>query len=275
MGTIRSSLYSVLLASVVACGGSKDKPDALIVIPDAPPDAQPDAMPDAPGYDLSCIGNSVGNTAATVTVAGTVTELSIMGTSPQIAPLPDATLNACKGNCAGANKLDTQTSDASGNFMTAALTTGGAPLDGYIRMTHTGDRTVMAYPPSPLTQNLDSVPVLTFTDGALQALVALGICPQTGTNGMAALLVTDCMNARISDTANVALSIKQGGTEVTGTTVLDAGQLSSMGAGLFLVCNVPPGVTTVNATYSGMTFLAHDVTFTAGTTTETQIRPGH
>jgi hypothetical protein len=273
MGSIRPSLC---LVALVACSSNKAKPDAPPPPIDASPDAKSiDAPPDARPADLSCVGNTIGPVAATVTVAGTVTELGIQGTSPTITPLAGATLNACKGNCQGANKLDTQTSDAQGAFTTKALTTGGTPLDGYISMTHTGDRTVQAYPPYPLTQNLPNVPILTFTPGILQALAIFAGCTQDAAKGMGAVIVTDCMNNRITDGANVALSLKQGGVEVTGTTVVDGGTLSPMGAGLFLICNVPPGLTTVNATYMSMTFLAHDMTFTAGTTSETQIRPGY
>lgn len=272
MGTIRSSLY---LVALVACSGNKAKPDAPPPPIDAAPDAKPiDAPPDAPSHDLTCIGNTIGQVAATVTVSGTVTQLDVVNMQPSITMLAGATLNACKGNCQGANKLDTQTSDAQGAFTTKALTTGGTPLDGYISMTHTGDRTVQAYPPYPLTQNLDNVPILTFTPTALGLLSFVG-CTQDAGKGMGAVIVTDCMNKRITDGGNVMLSLKQGGVEVTGTTVIDGGTLSPMGAGLFLICNVPPGLTTVNASYSGMTFLAHDVTYTAGTTTETQIRPGY
>ncbi len=273
MGNLRASLFMLL----VACSSNKAKPDAAPVIPDASPDAKEiDAPPpiDARVYDLSCIGNSVGPVAATVTIGGDANEVALQGTTPMFGPLKDATVDACKGNCLGANKLDTQTTSATGTFTTKALTTGGTPLDAYLKMTHTGDTTVFAYPPSPVTQNLAGVPLLTFTTAAAGMVLPL-LCQQKATNGLVAIAVTDCMNARIDDKTNTMLSVKQNGTEVAGTTVVYAGDLNAMGAGLYLVCNVPAGVTTVGVTYQGMPFLAHDVTAAVGAFAETQVRPGY
>jgi hypothetical protein len=89
------------------------------------------------------------------------------------------------------------------------------------------------------------------------------------------VLVTDCNNTPISDANNLTISVQQGGSNV-GDAPVSAGQLSPMAAGFFLVCNVPPGAaTTVSAKYGSMDLRAHDVQVTAGTTTETIVRPGY
>ena len=67
---------------------------------------------------------------------------------------------------------------------------------------------------------------------------------------------------------------------MTGTNVISLGSFSSMAAGTYLVCKVPPNATTsVGATYmatSGLkTLRAHDVGIVAGNITATQVRPGY
>jgi hypothetical protein len=272
-----------LLVAAIACGCGSSHGNKTA---DAPSGQDSKMFQDAPGFmdapssgfDFSCTGNPAPTTAAAnVTISGTVTEVSLNGTTPAINPLQGATVVACKGNCAGPNKLATSTSDASGNFSDGPFATGGTPLAGYFRMTHTGDRTIYEYPAVPVTADATGVPILTFTPTIIQALALVpGGCTQNdATKGMLAVLTTDCQDQRITDSANVTLTIKQGGTVVSGTTVIDLGALSPMAAGVFLVCNVPAGVTNVAAKYMSTTLLAHDVNVTAATTTSTEIRPGY
>ncbi|HEU0035733.1 MAG TPA: hypothetical protein VFQ53_34210 [Kofleriaceae bacterium] len=255
----------------VACGGGDGgaKPDAPpIVVPDAAPDAPP-PPPDAPEYDFSCMNNPAPTTApATITVSGTANGIDLNGTQPQINPLDGATVNACKGNCTAANKLDTQTSDANGNFTTKALTTGGVPLDGYIRVTKTGYRTSNIFPPAPLVADTAGVPAVAFSTTAFQAAVLFLQVTQTAGNGDVTLFVTDCANTPIM---GAQVTVKQGGTDVG--QIIDAGSFGQ-GGGTFIVFDVPPGDTEVSATYNGMTLRAHTVTTFGDQTTATQIRPG-
>jgi Flp pilus assembly protein TadG len=84
------------------------------------------------------------------------------------------------------------------------------------------------------------------------------------------------MRTPITDSANVTITVKQGGTAVAGTTVLDASQFDSMAAGTFLVCGVPANPTTeVSAMYMGHQLLAHNVKTVAGDTTATILVPGY
>ena len=274
MGKLRACLASALV--LAACGDSnKGQPDAPVHI-DAAIDTPIDMPVDmGPTFDFSCMGNPAPTTAdAMVTISGTATEVSIQGMAPSIAPLADAAVVACKGDCLGQNRLATATSDMNGAFTLGPIATGGTPLPGYVNMTHANDRTVFAYPATPVTTNVVGVPVLTFTPAVVQALALVG-CTQSDANGMLGIVATDCAETRITDSTNIALSVKQNGTDVAGTTTIDAGQLSNMAAGLFIVCNVPPGTTNVGAAYRGTGMLAHDVEVTAGTTTETQVRPGY
>jgi hypothetical protein len=81
------------------------------------------------------------------------------------------------------------------------------------------------------------------------------------------------MGNRITQ-SGVSVTVQQGGTMVGGTPQ-DLGLLSAMAEGLFLVCDVPPGTTTIGASFDGMTFLSHDVNVTAATLVETEVRPGY
>jgi hypothetical protein len=280
MGIVRTCAL-ISLSALAACGGSDATPDAaIIIIPDAPPDAAP---PDAfePTFDLACIGNAAPTTAtANVTLSGVGVEVAIAGTSPTIQASHAATIDICEAACAGADKLDTQVTAATGcpttgcPFTSAALPTGGTPFDVYLRVTKTGNRTTYVYPASPLTADFANIPALTFTDGVIAALGVAGITQEAG-KGNLILGITDCANLPITDTANLELTIKQGGTAVAGTTELSLAMFSPMLAGTFAVFNVPPGVTEIGATYKGMTLRAHDVTVVAGATTASVVRPGY
>ena len=280
MGTLRAcALVALAALALAACGSDgSTKVDAMIIVADAAPDAPPDAaIPDAPSYDFSCMNDPAPATAdADVTIAGTVQEVILNGITPDVQPAQDATVDACTGDCIDANLLDTQgPTGATGTFTTDAISTGGAPLDGYIRATKTGNRTTYVYPPSPLTTSLPNAPVLMFNATAFSTIVQFLSVKQEMENGTVGLAITDCSDLPIGDTANLVLSVKQGGVEVTGTDVLDASQLDPAGAGTFLIFNVPPGVTEVGATYNGMALRAHEVRVEATSTTTTIVRPGY
>jgi hypothetical protein len=256
----------------VACGSDKAAtPDAPVVIHDSPIDTKViDAAPDAPSFDFSCAGNSAPVPADNVTVSGIVEEVGYNG-SVTYMPLPGATVDFCTGNCTGQNALGSGTTDGSGNFSIGPTATGGTAIDGYVKITHTGDRTIMGFPASPIAADVVQ-PIITFSNLVIGGLSMVG-CTQSAQNGMIGVLITDCMEKPISDSSSLTISVQQNGSNV-GDAPLDASALNPMAAGFFLICNVPPGTTTVNATYSGMTLRAHDVTSSAGTTTETIVRPG-
>lgn len=272
MGNLRAVL-SVALLSLAACGGGgSDKPDAPLIHVDAAIDAIPDSPPppDAPSYDFSCLNNTPPtNIATTVAVSGTAQEVVIVNMAPSIQPNGGVAIKACKGNCAGPNDLGTTTStQGTGAYSTAALTTGGTALDGYLDATKTGDRRTLVYPPSPLAQSQSNVPVLQFNNGAFAALNSF--INQTDTKGLVAIVVTDCMNMPIM---GATVSAKQNGTAV-GDAPFDLGAVAAQAAGSYLIANVPVGATEVGATYMGKTLRAHTVLSVAQATTTTGVRPG-
>jgi hypothetical protein len=274
-------LLAFVLVGAAACGSNNTNTvDAKIKIDDAPPDQKVfmDAPP--PMFDFSCIGNSPPTPNATVTVSGTVTEASVMGTTPSFNPLVGATIDACVGDCLAGNKLTTVTTVAMGAFTAGPLTTNGTAIDGYIRMTDNGHRTSYVYPPVPLAKDLPNAPVITFSPTIIGALQILGVCTQNdGANGLMAVVVVDCMGNPITDSGNITVSVKNGATPV-GDAPFDvgavAGSMAPQAQGLFIVCNVPEAAAiTVGAKYKTMDLLSHNVGVTKATTIETEVRPGY
>ncbi len=281
-------LSACLAIALAACGSSNSgkKPDAQIIVPDAPPDAKVfnDAPIDAPPtFNLACLGNTTyPAAAANVTISGTAYQVDVSSTlQPSITPYAGATVDACQGNCVGQNKLATSTADTNGAYSDGPIATGGTHIPVYLQISHpTGstNQTVLEYPGEDLTADFMGAPVFALTPGALSALMTFAGCTVTAGNTILGVAVTDCSNAPITDTTNVMLSIKNNGTAVTGTTTIDLGSfpgVPAMAKGTFLVCNVPASTAlNVGATYKGMAFMAHDVTTAAGTITATQVRPG-
>ncbi|MDQ3366231.1 MAG: hypothetical protein M3680_12460 [Myxococcota bacterium] len=281
MGIFRACAFVSLSLVTAACGGGDDKPvDAMIIIPiDAAPDAPPDAFEQT--FDLSCVGNSGPTTApANIMLGGSVSEVAIAGLQPTIQPSHAATVDACVDACMDADRLDTKTTAASGcpatgcAYASGPVPTGGVPFAGYLRATKTGNRPTYVYAPTPLNADQLTIPILTFTDAAFGAITGFAMVTQDPTKGNMLIAVVDCMNNPISDTANIVLSIKQGGVAVAGTTELNLSSFGAQLAGTYAVFNVPAGATEIGATYKGTALRAHVVGSVAGATTLTGIRPG-
>jgi hypothetical protein len=282
MGNLRACFVIASLALAAACGSDHATPDASIKIIDAaPPDMKvwQDAPP-GPDYDFTCMGNTAPTTAtANITLSGTVQRVGLQG--PEA--LADATLKACKAGAATCTGQDqygsTIMSAADGSWSIGPFATGGTPVSGYVSMTEAGTRPTLMFPASPLAASLGMIPILGFDPGLIDLLGQAGCTQDDTANGILTVLVTDCATTPIAESATTTISVKQGGTEVTGTTVIDLGQLSQQAAGTYLVCNVPENagttVTTVGATVGTNTLRAHDVKVVKGTTTITIVRPGY
>jgi hypothetical protein len=285
------AIRTCLLASLVAaCGGgsSKDVDAMVMVMPDAPPDAPPDAF--EPVFDFSCMGNAQGAVAANVQLSGFAAEIVLNGTTPSIAAAHDAKVDVCKATsdtCLTTDQLDTKTMPNMGcpamgcPYQSSMLATGGTALDIYVKATKGSDRPTYVFPASPVVANVANIPAVMFTPGVLAGLQLIGI-NQDANKGMMLVAVTDCTSAPITDTANLTLTIKQGGQAVVGTTVFDASDLDPTLAGTFAIFNVPGGpstqapsaVTEVGGMYKTKALRTHDVKVFRGGTTGTQLRPG-
>ncbi len=258
--------FAVLAFALAACGGGgKEIPEPVDSQPAdtaPPPDTNP-PPPDVQQLDTSCAANPAPTTAtATVTASGTATEFSQQAQDP----VADATVEVCKGDCAGNNLLDSTTTDVDGVFTTAAVATNSVPLDGYLKISKpkSGLLTSNIVPGQPIVADLANVPGVMISQATLTLLANFGVT-QDPTKGLLLLAVTDCASQPISG-ADVALD--------TGGNVLDLGAFIAQAAGTYIVSDVPPGTTTVTVTASGTTFRVRTLPVFANEVTLTQVTPG-
>jgi hypothetical protein len=272
-----------LVALVAGCGDDGGTAvDAAIVNVDAPADAKQFLDVPPPMFDFSCVNNPAPTTAAAqITVTGVVTRVEFTGTL-MFNPLDGASVRACAApgspncNTSGNQYGSTVTTANGGKFSIGPFASNGEPVDAYVEMTETSSRTTLLFPDEPFTSDANAT-MLTFTPQVVSALALLSSgCTQAAGNGMLGFGVVDCANQPIADTANLTLTVQQGGNEVQGTTVMDLGAVNGAAAGLFLICNVPPNdTTTIGAAWNGMPLRSHAVKVVAGTTSQTVLRPGY
>ncbi len=221
---------------------------------------------DASGYDLSCAGAPAGSAGSAVTISGTTNTVSLSGTESALAGVSLALV----ANATGAQLATTGPTDATGAWAFADEPTGGSALDVYIAATASGDRPTYVYPSAPLVADEANVPVVMLTNGQLVELWLGGAPSQRSGNGLLLVEVLDCQNAQIS---GATLSVEQDGAAVTGATVLALSKYSASLSGTFGVINVPPGATTVSASYGSAQLASHVVTAVANADTETEVLP--
>lgn len=282
MGKLHACVVVAASALAAACGddGGAAKADAAVEI-----DAKVwmDAAIDAPPmFDLTCIGNSApANATANITLSGFAQELDVNPLTFAFSqdPIVDADVKACDSVACNGPADGSDTTDAQGDWSIGPISTGGAPLADYLELTKTNVRTNLVYPHAPFVADQAMIPFLTFGTTLSGLIGQLYDDCADPTDPLLFVAVTDCANSPITDTANLAVTIRQGGTPVAGAMVHDLSQLPmapAQVAGLFLVCGVPANdATEVGATYNGMTLLAHSVKTIASGTTSTQVRPGY
>lgn len=256
---------AILAFALAACGSDgKDPVVPVDTQPDTapPPDTQP-PPPDSQVLDTSCAANPAPTTAtATVTASGTATEFSQNAQDP----VPDATVDVCKGDCTGNDLLDSTTTDSAGAFTTAAIATNSVPLDGYLKVSKpkSGLLTTNVVPGEPIVADIANVPGVLIAQATLDQLSLFGLS-QDPAKGLLLLAVTDCATQPI------------GGADVTLDTdgnVFDLGSIIAQAAGTYIVLDVPPGTTTVTVTAGGTTFRPRTLPVFTNEVSLTQITPG-
>lgn len=272
--------FAVGVLALAACGDdNRNAADAAVdqqmidakVWMDAPP----------PTFDFSCTANTTApsTAAAQITLSGTVQSVGSSGTSIAVTPVDGAAVVACVNgavNCTlPVNQDGEDVTDAQGAWSIGPFNTGGAPQDDYLEMTATGQRTTYVYPAYPFVANQSMIPILTF-DSSGETLLSNPLVGCDPAQAIIGLALVDCANMPITDSANVTITVKQGGTAVTGTNVIDLGSFQAEAAGTFLVCGVPANAATeVSATYMSTQLLPHEVKTVAGETTATLLVPGY
>jgi hypothetical protein len=257
------------LLPVAGCGddgGGGGTADAAVT-PDAPlgPDARP---PDAAVADaalavdarqpmLGCLGAAIPTTANDpLVITGKAFEPGIPGFTTDT-PIDGASIEGfARGDETTA--LVTASSNASGDF-SANLTSGGAPVDAYLRSTAATYWTTYLYPSTPVFSNLSGVTVVMTNDTQTGLLFNVIGVSQEQNLGWISMIVLDCDGQPIEGAVvtstpaagNTAYSDNNGVPSLTRT--------ATRADGLAMLFNVPVGTLQLSATVDGMMLRSHSV----------------
>ena len=233
--------FALIAAALAACSGDSSGPAA--------------------GFE--CLGQTLPTTAPPlVNVTGRITAHVLSPTA-----LRGAYVFAFR--TADTTTLAADTSDTSGAY-SLAITTGGTPVNGYVRVTDSTHLSTYAYPAVPLaTDAIDNVLMVTNSEFSLLASSA-GVTPVAG-DGFVGVVVKNCAGTPIAG-ATVTSS-------PAGTVRYNAGGVPSSSAtstaadGVAYIANVAAGNVTMQATASGHTLRQHVVNARADAITLTEIQP--
>src|SRR5437868_3970930 len=143
-----------------------------------------------PTAGFECLGQALPTTApATITVSGRITQNFLSPTA-----LRGAYIFAFRTGAT--DTLAADTSDTPGSY-SLSITTGGTPVNGYIRVTDSTHITTYAYSAVPLaTDDIENVFLATPSEFSFLASAA-GITPVAG-DGFIGLVVTNCAGAPLA-----------------------------------------------------------------------------
>jgi hypothetical protein len=168
-----------------------------------------------------------------------------------------------------ATPLDSTTSNTPGQY-SIGITTGGTPVDGYLRVTDGTHLPTYAYPAVPLATDItENVLMVSSTEFGVLAAAA-GITPVAG-KGFIGIVVKNCQGVAIAGakvSTNPAGEIRYSAAGIPSSTAT-----STDSTGVAFVANVTAGNVTIMATASGHTLRQHVVNATADAITLTEIQP--
>jgi hypothetical protein len=216
-----------------------------------------------PAEGFGCVNDPLPTTApALVTVNGAIRKGAL---SPQ--PVSGAIITAYR--IGAPDTIAADTSNTPGDYI-ISITTGGTPVNGYLKVTASGQLDTYAYPSRPLAANL-TTNVLMPTQNEIDFLgVAVGVT-QSASNGFIGVVVKDCFGATV---AGATVTTTPAGTVKYNSAGAPSGSATSTSTdGVAYVFNVPAGDVTVKANGGGETLRQHVVTARAGTVTLTEIQP--
>jgi hypothetical protein len=216
-----------------------------------------------PAEGFGCINDPLPTTAPSlVTVNG-----SIRANFLSPGPVSNAIVTAFRVGAPDTIAIDT--SNTPGDYA-VSITTGGTPVNGYLKVKHSGQLDTYAYPSRPLAANL-TTNVLMPTQSELDFLGGVVGVTQSASNGFIGVVVTDCFGATV---AGATVSTTPAGTvKYNSGGAPSASATSTSTDGVAYVFNVPAGDVTVKANGGGETLRQHVVTARAGTVTLTEIQP--
>ena len=238
---IRDLPFALIAVALAACGGDSSGP--------------------GPGY--GCLGLPLPTTApALVNVSGQVR-------AGALNPNALAGAEVFAFRTGDTTTLAADTSNTPG-FYALGITTGGTPVDGYVRLTHSGQITTYAYPSRPLAADLvTNVLMITTSEfGVLGTIVQ--VSPEAG-KGFIGVIVKDCNGAAIAGAT--VTTIPAGTVRYNSGSAPSSSATSTSNDGVAYVFNVTAGNVTVQANGGGHTLFQHVVNARADVVTLTEIQP--
>jgi hypothetical protein len=237
----RSLSFALITATVAACG--KDS--------------------SGPGAGFECLGQALPTTAPPlVNVTGQVKK------SP-LSPTPLAGAYVFAFRTGDTTTLAADTSNTPG-FYSLSITSGGMPVNGYVRVTDSAHITTYAYPAVPLAGDApENVLMITSPEFSFLAAAA-GVTPVAG-KGFIGMIVKNCAGTPIAGatvTSSPAGTVRYNAGGAPSSTAM-----STASDGVAYIANVTAGNVTVQATASGHTLRQHIVNARADAITLTEIQP--
>ena len=306
----------IFLAGAIACGSQNsstpaDAPNGSGTPPaDAPKQVDAPKPVDAPATPVvlgfACAGNTTPPTVpATVAVTGSAagidTNLGDLLNMKFVLPYT-GTVDLCSAEpCTSTNQLGTATTTATGSF-SFNLTTNAAPVPAYVEIPVAGTGSAatletLAYIGTSFVKDTAVAPIVLVPQAAIAAVAqnAAGQCTTGAGLGFVAYKAVDCSGTVVTDSTKVQGTLTQNGTAVgdapidvyqTVTTLVDSNNLQSFAGsaanslqGIFLVCGVPAGATTLNVTYASgsgnVDFLPVTFQTIGSAATEVAAQPGY
>lgn len=243
-------------------GGPIDAPGSVIDAVD---------MPDGPAGAYGCVGDPHPTTAPdTINISGIAESIDQNGTQPLANVVVTARTSADA-------ELATDTSAATTGDYALQVTTGGTPLNGFLRGQIASYKTTYIYPPAPISGDFANIPVLMVsnTTYAFISFIA-GTDAQTSTEGLVGILVVDCTGTPVAGaTVTVSGADPANVRYPQGTTVPQDNSGATDTSGIALVFKVPMNTTvTVDASSPGHEFEEHVINVRPDAITTTVVAPG-
>jgi hypothetical protein len=217
-----------------------------------------------PAAGFECLGAPIPTTApATVTVSGRVEQNALSPTA-----LGGAVVIAFRVGATDTLAIDT--SFTSGSY-SLSVSTGGTPVNGYLRATESGHVDTYAYPSRPLFADL-ATDILMPTTNELAFLGTVVGVTQAAGNGFIGMIVKDCNGTTLAG-ATVTTSPAGSAVRYNSGSSPSSTATSTSSDGVAYVFNLPAGNVTVMANVSGHTLRQHIVNARADVVTLTEIQP--
>ncbi|HWC74974.1 MAG TPA: hypothetical protein VG454_13645 [Gemmatimonadales bacterium] len=216
-----------------------------------------------PQAGFECLGAALPTKApATITVGGQILQNALAPTA-----LSGAEIIASR---TGTDTLAADTSNTPG-FYSLSITTGGTPVDGFLRVSHGGSYiTTYAYPARPLAAD-DTTNVLVISPNEFTLLSTAASAPHTAGDGTIVIVVRDCDGKQLagatvaSNPSGLIRYNAVGGPSTTAT--------STYTDGVAYIFNVAAGNVTIMGTASGHALRQHVVNARADAITLTELKP--